>query len=133
MLTFNFGGRYCLTVIIGVDAISTSATCFDKAVMSLIETKCETMVVQEGYTEPRIIPTPLESIKGSTHIFQLQVTKQRYATSPRFIVNQVFKLTEDIAQNPATSTPVIITPSPAPSAPLPTQTATRKRLLFDTP
>ena len=43
-----------------------------KTVQSLINKACSILTIQEGYTDPNIIPPPLDQLKGMSKIFFIQ-------------------------------------------------------------
>ncbi|KAD7476907.1 hypothetical protein E3N88_00043 [Mikania micrantha] len=82
--------RYCITATIADETSSTAVTIFDQAAKTLIGISCFDMVVQQGYTEPTIIPPAILSLIGQPKIFQLQQPRDHNIGRKRFNVNRVF-------------------------------------------
>ncbi|KAL8255655.1 hypothetical protein R6Q59_030722, partial [Mikania micrantha] len=81
---------YCITATIADETSSTAVTIFDQAAKTLIGISCFDMVVQQGYTEPTIIPPAILSLIGQPKIFQLQQPRDHNIGRKRFNVNRVF-------------------------------------------
>ncbi|XP_076894907.1 uncharacterized protein LOC143547341 [Bidens hawaiensis] len=115
---------YCVNVTITDHTKSASAIFFDEAMTSLLQTECIKMVVDQGYTDPNIIPEPLHSMIGQTRIFQIELAKPAgYKSSARFIINQVFQTTL-----PTTIT-LSTTPALSPSTTSSKLTGVKRKLL----
>ncbi|MFS7907268.1 hypothetical protein Hanom_Chr01g00069241 [Helianthus anomalus] len=56
---------------------------------SLVQTRCEELIIQQGYTDPYVIPDKIEEFKGVTKTFHLQFNNRPQSGSSQYVVNNV--------------------------------------------
>ncbi|KAM0010116.1 putative nucleic acid-binding, replication factor A [Helianthus debilis subsp. tardiflorus] len=80
---------YCLCATIADTTGTATVTLFDEAMNSLVQTRCEELIIQQGYTDPYVIPDKIEAFKGVTKTFHLQFNNRPQSGSSQYIVNNV--------------------------------------------
>ena len=120
LTTYKYlNGRYRLTTHIEDDTGETMVTIFGKAAQILIKKPCSTLTIDEGFTDPLVIPPIIEQLKGQTKIFQIYFKTR--GTTMTTIVSKVFD--EQPLEVPALLPPII--KSLDPKTPTPTQITAR--------
>ncbi|GMN48561.1 hypothetical protein TIFTF001_017721 [Ficus carica] len=114
-----------------------SIVMFGKTVQSLINKPCSILTIQEGYTDPTVIPPILNQLKGISKIFVIQ-----FRLRGAFIDAVVVKTFDDDMQQmllpTPTTTSIVELPSSSisldPKTPqLETKKTTKKQLIFTEP
>ncbi|MFS7970555.1 putative nucleic acid-binding, replication factor A [Helianthus anomalus] len=80
---------YCLCATIADTTGTATVTLFDEAMNSLVQTRCEELIIQQGYTDPYVIPDKIEAFKGVTKTFHLQFNNRPQSGSSQYVVNNV--------------------------------------------
>ncbi|KAK9049500.1 hypothetical protein SSX86_031531 [Deinandra increscens subsp. villosa] len=94
---------YCVHATIADISSSANVIFFDDAMKSFVKIDCKDMVIKHGYTNPKIIPHPILSLKGILKVFH--INKKRDGT---LAINQVSEAltntTSSSTASPKTST-----------------------------
>ena len=114
-----FNNRYRLNTQIEDDTGGITVTIFGKAAQRLIKKPCSAMTIDEGFTDPSIIPPAIEQLKCLTKIFQVYL-KTRGATT-NIVVSRVF---DDLLAE-TLSLPPPVTQALDPTTPAPKQLTSR--------
>ncbi|KAK9059587.1 hypothetical protein SSX86_020291 [Deinandra increscens subsp. villosa] len=61
--------RYCVNATLYSDKSTLPVVFFDSAMAQILGIDCETLVVREGYTDPKVVPKPMLSLIGKEKIF----------------------------------------------------------------
>ncbi|KAD4384908.1 hypothetical protein E3N88_25076 [Mikania micrantha] len=59
-----FANKYCVNAAVADETSSTNMVFFNEAMTSILNISCADMVIIHGHTDPKIIPTPLLSLRG---------------------------------------------------------------------
>ena len=94
-------------------------TLFGKAAQILIKRVCSTLTIDEGFTDPSVIPPIIEQLRGQTKVFQIYFKTRE--TTLNAIVSKIFY--EQVLETPALPPPT--TKSLDPITPIPKQVVMR--------
>ncbi|KAK9048564.1 hypothetical protein SSX86_032471 [Deinandra increscens subsp. villosa] len=61
--------RYCVNATLYSDKSTLPVVFFDSAMTKILGIDCETLVVREGYTDPKVVPKPMLALIGKEKIF----------------------------------------------------------------
>ncbi|KAK9072458.1 hypothetical protein SSX86_008892 [Deinandra increscens subsp. villosa] len=61
--------RYCVNATLYSGKLSLPVVFFDSAMAQILGIDCETLVVREGYTDPKVVPKPMLALIGKEKIF----------------------------------------------------------------
>ncbi|KAK9056578.1 hypothetical protein SSX86_023940 [Deinandra increscens subsp. villosa] len=61
--------RYCVNATLYSDKSTLPVVFFDSAMTQILGIDCETLVVREGYTDPKVVPKPMLALIGKEKIF----------------------------------------------------------------
>ncbi|KAK9075428.1 hypothetical protein SSX86_003751 [Deinandra increscens subsp. villosa] len=66
---------YCIGATIADHTVSIKTTLFDEAASLLIGKECSELIVTDGYTDPTIIPEPVQAARGKRKAFHLELQR----------------------------------------------------------
>jgi len=81
--------RYRLNAEIQDTTGNMTITIFGRAAQALIKKPCSALTIDEGFTDPYIIPPAIDQLKGQTKIFQIYF--QQRGTQISTIVSKTFE------------------------------------------
>lgn len=89
------------------DNTSTSTVVlFNEPMTTLLGYDCDELVITKGYTNPNVLPSPMNKLRGKIKIFQLQFQNLKKEGSATLRVNNVFEpTTTSITTSTSTYTP----------------------------
>ncbi|KAK9070869.1 hypothetical protein SSX86_009437 [Deinandra increscens subsp. villosa] len=107
---------YCIGATIADHTGSIKTTLFDEAASLLIGKECSELIVTDGYTDPAVIPEPVQAARGKRKAFHLELQRDARPGRVSMTVTQVTEILLDPVlqiENAAQASP----PSPACTTP----------------
>ncbi|KAK9072459.1 hypothetical protein SSX86_008893 [Deinandra increscens subsp. villosa] len=74
---------YCVNGTLDDGTATLSVVFFDNAMTQAIGIDCETMVLKNGYEDPKVIPNPIRSLAGQQKIYSFSMHKNKDASIQR--------------------------------------------------
>ncbi|KAL8248246.1 hypothetical protein R6Q59_005114 [Mikania micrantha] len=100
-----FISRYCVNAAVADETSTTNMVFFNEAVTSILNISCADMVIIHGHTDPKILPTPLFSIRGIPMNLHITLKKDGAISVHKAVqTNSVSKTTTSLDKDAPTTT-----------------------------
>ncbi|KAL8223742.1 hypothetical protein R6Q57_019217 [Mikania cordata] len=99
---------YCVNAAVADETSTTNMVLFNEAMTSILNISCADMVIIHGHTDPKIIPTPLISLRGIPMILHITLKKDGTISVHKAVqTNDIAKTSTTLEMDAPTTTMTI--------------------------
>ncbi|KAK9075401.1 hypothetical protein SSX86_003724 [Deinandra increscens subsp. villosa] len=115
---------YCIGTTLTDHTATMKATLFDDAAKLLVGRECSDLIINGGYTDPTVLPDPVQAIKGKAKSFHLELQRDARPGRLSMSVNGVTEISTHALLEP-TVAPQMASPAITPPTSLQVKTEPR--------
>lgn len=93
---------FCFKAYIADETTQVAVTFFSPMADALTGLDCNKMVMDLGYTDPRILPDPILMLKGLKKIFQFHFNQKSVVGNVDFVIDKIMEIVNTDCSNPTT-------------------------------